>query len=58
MNVTYLQRVYISSRKCCNEYAMFPCMLAYLHVSLGCRSLSVLFVVFNNPARYLYVIMC
>ena len=50
--------------KSCNEYAMLPCILAYLHVPLGCRSMSVLFVVllcccvveFNNHARYLCLI--
>ena len=42
MNVTYLQCVYISSRMWCNECTMLPCMLAFLHLSLGCRSLTVL----------------
>ena len=43
MNVTHFQCVYISSRMWCNECAMLPCMLAFVHVSLGCRRLTVMF---------------
>ena len=33
--------IHVSSRICCNECTMLPCMLAFLHVSLGCRRLTV-----------------
>ena len=47
MNVTYLQYVFIISRKWYNEYTMLPMyMLVFVHVSLGCRRLTVLFDVF------------